>query len=222
MEGMSVASNLARIRGAMGGNKVTLIAVAKSASLTQIEEAFENGVTEFGENRIQDAIDRRSKLPEKIASNCNWHFIGHLQTNKVKKAVGYFQLIHSVDSLRLATEISLEAAKKNMVQSALIQVKILSDDTKSGYTPETLKKEMADLLKLSNIRIEGLMTISPLIEDRDIWFQCFNGLRNLRDELAQKHSIELKQLSMGMSADWLEAVEAGSTMVRLGRAIFQV
>lgn len=219
---MSVASNLARIRGAMGGNKVTLIAVAKSASLTQIEEAFENGVTEFGENRIQDAIDRRTKLPDSIASNCNWHFIGHLQTNKVKKAVGYFQLIHSVDSLRLASEISLEAAKKNMVQAVLLQVKILSDDTKSGYTPETLKKEMAQLLSLSNIKIEGLMTISPLIEDRDTWFCCFNGLRNLRDELAQKHSIELKELSMGMSADWLEAVEAGSTMVRLGRAIFQV
>lgn len=206
----------------MGGNKVTLIAVAKSASLTQIEEAFENGVTEFGENRIQDAIDRRSKLPERIASNCNWHFIGHLQTNKVKKAVGYFQLIHSVDSLRLASEISLEASKKNMVQSVLIQVKILADDTKSGYNPETLKKEMPDLLKLSNIKIEGLMTISPLIEDRDTWFRCFNGLRNLRDELAQNYSIELKELSMGMSADWLEAVEAGSTMVRLGRAIFQV
>lgn len=206
----------------MGGNKVTLIAVAKSASLTQIEEAFENGVTEFGENRIQDAIDRRTKLPDSIATNCNWHFIGHLQTNKVKKAVGYFQLIHSVDSLRLASEISLEAAKKNMVQAVLLQVKILSDDTKSGYTPETLKKEMAELLSLSNIKIEGLMTISPLIEDRDTWFSCFNGLRNLRDELAQKHSIELKELSMGMSADWLEAVEAGSTMVRLGRAIFQV
>jgi len=206
----------------MGGNKVTLIAVAKSASLTQIEEAFENGVTEFGENRIQDAIERRSQLPEKIASNSNWHFIGHLQTNKVKKAVGYFQLIHSVDSLKLATEISLEAAKKNMVQSVLIQVKILADDTKSGYNPETLKKEMDDLLSLSNIRIEGLMTISPLIEDRDTWFQCFNGLRNLRDQLAQKHSIELKELSMGMSADWLEAMEAGSTMVRLGSAIFQV
>lgn len=219
---MSVASNLARIRGAMGGNKVTLIAVAKSASLTQIEEAFENGVTEFGENRIQDAIDRRTKLPDSIATNCNWHFIGHLQTNKVKKAVGYFQLIHSVDSLRLASEISLEAAKKNMVQSVLLQVKILSDDTKSGYTPETLKKEMAALLSLSNIKIEGLMTISPLIEDRETWFSCFNGLRNLRDELAQEHSIELKELSMGMSADWLEAVEAGSTMVRLGRAIFQV
>lgn len=217
-----MASNLARIRGAMGGNKVTLIAVAKSASLTQIEEAFDNGVTEFGENRIQDAIDRRTKLPERIATNCNWHFIGHLQTNKVKKAVGYFQLIHSVDSLRLASEISLEAGKKNMVQSVLIQVKILNDDTKSGYNPETLKKEMSDLLQLSNIKIEGLMTISPLIEDRDTWFRCFNGLRNLRDELAQKHSIELKELSMGMSADWLEAVEAGSTMVRLGRAIFQV
>lgn len=219
---MSVASNLARIRGAMGGHKVTLIAVAKSASLTQIEEAFENGVTEFGENRIQDAIDRRSKLPEQIATNSNWHFIGHLQTNKVKKAVGYFQLIHSVDSLRLATEISLEAAKKNIVQAVLLQVKILPDDTKSGYTPETLRKELVDLLSLSNIKIEGLMTISPLIEDRDMWFQCFNGLRNLRDELAEKHSIELKELSMGMSADWLEAVDAGSTMVRLGSAIFQV
>jgi len=217
-----VASNLARIRGAMGGSKVTLIAVAKSASLTQIEEAFENGVTEFGENRIQDAIDRRGNLPERIAANCNWHFIGHLQTNKVKKAVGYFQLIHSVDSLRLASEISLEARKKNMVQSVLLQVKILSDDTKSGYNPETLKKEMAELLSLSNIKIEGLMTISPLIEDRETWFRCFNGLRNLRDELEQKHSIELKELSMGMSADWLEAVEAGATMVRLGRAIFQV
>lgn len=219
---MGVASNLARIRDAIGKNPVKLIAVAKSASLTQIEEAFENGVTEFGENRIQDAIDRRAQLPEKISSQCNWHFIGHLQTNKAKRAVGYFKLIHSVDSLKLAQEISFQSSKKNVVQGCLLQVKIMPDDTKSGFTPQTLKKEMDELLTLSNLELQGLMTISPLSNDRTTWFECFNGLRNLRDELEQEHSIQLKELSMGMSTDYPEAIESGATMIRLGSAIFKV
>ncbi|HEY9788395.1 MAG TPA: YggS family pyridoxal phosphate-dependent enzyme [Candidatus Obscuribacterales bacterium] len=215
-----MADNLARIRSNLGNRPVTLIAVTKNATISQIAEAFENGVTEFGENRIQDAFDRRQALPEAIASHVNWHFIGHLQTNKVKKAVGQFTLIHSVDSTRLANEISSEAVKKKVVQPVLIQVKILADDTKSGFTPEEIRKELPAILKLPNLKVEGLMTITPLSDERSVWQKSFNGLRQLRDELQQEHSIELKELSMGMTSDWQDAVECGATMIRLGRAVF--
>lgn len=217
---MSVADNLARIREVIGVQPVTLVAVTKRAKPDQIEEAWKNGVTEFGENRIQDADKRKQMLPTSVAVGANWHFIGHLQTNKVRKAVGSFALIHSVDSLRLAEEISSEAGKKNFVQPVLIQVKILQDDTKSGYTPHELRKEFAAILSLPSIKVEGLMTISPLSDDRAVWRKCFNGLRELRDELESTHEVRLKELSMGMSADWREAVDCGATMVRLGQAVF--
>lgn len=217
---MSVAENLARIRETLSAQPVTLVAVTKRASLSQIEEAIENGVTEFGENRLQDALKKIEALPEELTAKANWHFIGHLQTNKVKRAVGRFALIHSVDSLRLAEEISIESCQKNFVQPVLIQVKILKDDTKSGYSIDQLRKEFAAIVNLPGIEVRGLMTISPLTDDRAIWRRCFNGLRELRDELRRTHSVELRELSMGMTADWQDAVDCGATMVRLGQAIF--
>lgn len=218
---MSVAANLALIREQLGEHPVKLIAVTKTASLSQMEEAFTCGVTEFGENRVQDALSKMQNLSPNTVQSVNWHLIGHLQTNKVKFAVGNFSLIHSVDSLRLAKEISTTAQKKNLTQRVLLQVMVLPDPNKTGFTIDELKASMSELLALPGIKIEGLMTITPLTNDRAVWTESFNRLSTLRDELSQQYGIELKELSMGMTNDWRDAVTCGATMVRLGRAIFQ-
>jgi len=217
---MSVADNLARIRQTIGASPVKLVAVSKSATPAQIEEAFNAGVTEFGESRIQDALKKMSSLPPSVATNSRWHFIGHLQTNKVRQAVGKFALIHSVDSLHLAEEISRVAAKLGITQSILLQVKIVDDNSKGGFTQETLRQSFDQLRRLPSIQIEGLMTITPLTDDVSVWKRCFTGLKELKDELTKTYDLKLSELSMGMSADWQEAIACGATMVRLGRAIF--
>lgn len=220
LEGMSVAANLAVIKELLGDEPVKLIAVTKNAEPSQIEEAYAAGVTEFGESRIQDALAKRDELSQSLLENCNWHFIGHLQTNKVKMAVGNFSLIHSVDSIRLAREISSVAEKRGEVQAVLLQVKISEDPSKSGFEPEELEEVFSEILSFSGLSVMGLMTISPYTEDREVWKRSFNGLRALKESLEARHGVELKELSMGMTDDWQEAVRCGSTMVRIGRAIF--
>jgi pyridoxal phosphate enzyme (YggS family) len=218
---MGVTENIALIRETVDSYPVKLIAVTKEAESVQIEEAFNSGVTEFGENRVQDAIARMDALSPKIQAASNWHFIGHLQTNKAKLAVGRFALIHSVDSLRLATEISKQAEQKGFIQPILMQVKILPDPSKGGYAPDELRRDFPALLKLPNIECRGLMTITPLAATDRQKQQCFQGLAKLKDELSMTFGVPLKELSMGMSDDWREAVLCGSTMIRIGRAIFK-
>lgn len=219
-KGMSVAANLARIRETLGPAPVTLIAVTKNVGIDSIEEAFRSGVTEFGENRVQDALDKQQLVPPHMADKIHWHLIGHLQTNKVKKVIGKFELIHSVDSYHLAREISAQARQKSAIQPVLIQVKVVEDPSKSGFDPEELRQRFADLLSLPGLRIDGLMTMAPLTDDPAVWQASFCGLRALRDELSAKFGMPLKELSMGMTQDWQEAVKCGSTMIRLGRAVF--
>lgn len=216
----TVAANLAKVREAIDDQAVRLIAVTKHATNAQIEEAFSLGLSEFGESRVQDALKKREELPPHVALNSNWHFIGHLQSNKVKQAVGNFALIHSVDSLSLAEEVSRIAVQKGTTQSILLQVKILADDSKSGFTKEDLRQNLSTILALPSIKVEGLMTITPLTNDPKLWHKSFSGLSALRDQLNSEFSISLKELSMGMSDDWREAIICGSTMIRLGRAIF--
>ena len=215
-----MAANLAKVREAIDDQAVRLIAVTKHATNAQIEEAFSLGVSEFGESRVQDALKKRDELPPHVALNSNWHFIGHLQSNKVKQAVGNFALIHSVDSLSLAEEVSRIACQKGTTQSILLQVKVLPDDSKSGFTKEELCKNLSTILALPSIKVEGLMTITPLTNDAKLWHESFSGLSMLRDQLNREFGISLKELSMGMSDDWREAIICGSTMIRLGRAIF--
>lgn len=218
---MSVSANLARIRQRLGGANVTLIAVSKYVRLDSVIEACREGVTEFGESRIQDALDKQEMMPPDMAQYIHWHFIGHLQTNKVKKAVGRFALIHSVDSLRLAKELNSAAEKENLIQAVLLQVKVEEDPGKSGFSPSELTENMHEILALTSLKIEGLMTMAPLTEDQNVWKRCFDGVRILRDELEQEFSISLPELSMGMSDDWPLAVACGATMIRLGRSIFE-
>ncbi len=218
---MSVADNLARIKETIGNRPIKLVAVTKSARPAQVEEAYRLGVRDFAENRVVDAFSKQDQLPPELVSSSNWHFIGHLQTNKVKQAVGRFALIQSVDSLRLAKEISKVASTNNGAQAILLQVKLAEDPSKSGYSVKQLKEEFEDLKKLPNVRIDGLMTISPLTDDKQVWRKCFIGLKELREDLEKTYDVSLKELSMGMSTDWQEAINCGATMVRIGRAIFQ-
>ena len=215
-----MAANLARIEKALTDKHVKLIAVTKKASAPQMEEAFSSGITEFGENRIQDALAKRDTLSPSLVQGANWHFIGHLQTNKVKQAVGNFKLIHSVDSFKLAKEISKVASSRNVTQAILLQVKVVEDPNKSGFSPQELLDKFPELLSLPALEIQGLMTITPLTEDQEVHTKCFIGLRELKEKLESIHSVTLKELSMGMTDDWPQAVKCGATMIRVGRAIF--
>jgi hypothetical protein len=217
---MSVAANLARIKEELGVSAVTLVAVTKNVEMARIEEAFKCGITEFGENRVQDALEKQQNVPPYMTDKVRWHLIGHLQTNKVKKVVGKFDLIHSVDSLHLAEEISSEAQKRGIKQPILIQVKMVEDPNKSGFDPAHLISALPQIVAMPGLSVRGLMTIAPLTDDRAVWQEAFCGLARLRDRLQQEHGVELKELSMGMSQDWQEAVKCGATMIRLGRAIF--
>jgi PLP dependent protein len=216
-----VAVNIAKVRENLSNyGAVQLIAVTKNATIDQIGDAFACGVNHFGESRVQAALKKREVMPPQIEQNSHWHFIGHLQTNKVKQVVGRFSLIHSVDSLRLAADIDRVAKERGIEQSILLQVKIEADDAKGGFTADQLEREMPSLMSLTNIKLEGLMTITPFDADRSTTQKCFAGLKALRDRLSARYDLPLAQLSMGMSDDWRQAVEQGSTMIRLGRAIF--
>ena len=215
-----VAQNLAILRDALSDSAVTLIAVTKHATIDQIAEAHDLGVSDFGENRVQDALKKRPLLPPQVASDSTWHFIGHLQSNKVKQVVGNFSLIHSVDSFRLVEEVAKVAEQKGTIQRILLQVKIVKDDAKTGFTIDELKDALPAILNMQSIKVEGLMTITPYDADEATTESSFNGLRQLRDQINETFGTNLTELSMGMSDDWREAVSCGATMIRLGRAIF--
>lgn len=216
-----MSANIARIRQRLEGANVTLIAVSKYVGLDLMIEAYNEGVTEFGESRVPDALAKQEQMPPDMAQHIRWHFIGHLQTNKVRKAVGRFALIHSVDSLRLAKELNSTAEKENSKQAVLLQVKVVPDPGKSGFAPQELKDSFATILSMNSLKLDGLMTMAPLTEDQTVLKKCFDGLRTLRDELQEKFSISLPELSMGMSDDWPLAVTCGATMIRVGRSIFE-
>jgi pyridoxal phosphate enzyme (YggS family) len=217
---MPLVDNLAQIRKILGTKPVRIIAVSKYVSAALIEDAFQYGITEFGESRVQDALHKRSQVSDSINNKIHWHFIGHLQSNKVKQVVGNFTLIHSIDSLHLCEEVSRISLERGLIQPLLLQVKMLKDDNKFGFDPEQLREEFTKLSALGGIKIMGLMTMAPLSADAATGHICFSALRSFRDEMEQKFSIKLQELSMGTSQDWQEAVKCGATMVRLGQAIF--
>lgn len=185
---------------------VSLIVVSKTASVEAIRQVYDLGCLDFGENRVQDALAKRDVLPKDI----RWHFIGTLQKNKVKKVVGHFALIHSVDSVELAEEIS----KHKVPTDILLQVNTSGEASKQGFTPDDLVKNLSSIQQLPYITVKGLMTMAPLTEDKEVIRKCFRDLRILRDRFG------LQELSMGMSHDYQIAIEEGATMVRIGTAIF--
>jgi pyridoxal phosphate enzyme (YggS family) len=205
--------------------RVTLVAVSKNRSVAQIKEALESGITDIGENRVQEAAVKYAALRATSypGGNIRWHMVGHLQTNKVKEAVGIFDLIHSVDSLRLAEEIDKQAAGINKVQDILIEVKTSPEATKYGVIPQDTLALIKETAGFKNLKIKGLMTIAPLLDNTQKARPYFKTLKELFDYINGLSDIghRLSILSMGMTDDFEVAIEEGANMLRIGRAIFE-
>ncbi len=198
---------------------MTLVAVSKSFSESVIEEALQAGQHEFGENYVQEFRQKLEKLPDK---EIKWHFIGHLQTNKVKYVVGSITLLHSVDSLHIAEEIQRQAEKRDCTVDILIEVRTTDEATKTGVAPDKVIPLIEEIAKLDRINVDGLMTIGPFLPDPERARPCFRQLRQIRDEIRSKNlqRVHMKHLSMGMTNDFIVAIEEGSTILRIGSAIF--
>ncbi len=197
---------------------VTLIAVSKTKPVSELQKAYDLGVRIFGENKVQELADKYEELPKDI----HWHMIGHLQRNKVKYIIDKVDLIHSVDSVRLAETIEKEAAKKNITVNILIEVNVAGEESKFGVTPKELPGLIEEIAGFPHIRVQGLMTIAPFVENSEENRQIFRDLRKLSVDIADKNvdNITMRILSMGMTNDYSVAVEEGATMVRVGTGIF--
>jgi pyridoxal phosphate enzyme (YggS family) len=221
----SIAENLERVReqiaqaAAKAGRSVDdieLIAISKTHEAAKVREAVDAGQTLFGESKVQEA---RAKIPD-LPSNLRWHFVGHLQTNKIRHALPLFELIHSIDSLPLAEDINRVAEEEGLHPRALLEVNVAGEGSKFGFAPEKLRAEMESLLALSRLSILGLMCIPPIAEEAESSRKYFVRLRELRDAFQTDFRVDLAQLSMGMTQDYAVAVEEGATLVRVGTAIF--
>ncbi len=208
----------AALRSGRNPEEIKLIAVTKSQPIDKIIESVDLGLRVFGENKVQEAKQKIEKLNE-FNFNIEWHMIGHLQSNKVKEAVRLFEIIHSVDSDKLAILIDKEASKIKKIQRALIQVKLSEEETKYGINEDAVEEILELSKKLKYLQIEGLMTIPPYFVNPEDTRPYFRKLRQIKEELSQK-GYPLQELSMGMSNDFEVAIEEGSTMVRIGTAIF--
>jgi len=192
------------------------VAVSKTHSAESVHAAFDAGQVLFGESRIQEA---RAKIPL-LPSSLRWHFIGHLQKNKIRHALPLFELLHSIDSLALAQDVDRIAAEDGFRPRVLLEVNVAGEGSKFGFQPDALRAELESLLQLDRLTIEGLMTIPPLASEVESSRKYFVALRELRDELEKEFRVQLPQLSMGMSDDFAIAIEEGATFVRVGTAIF--
>lgn len=197
---------------------VLLIAVSKTKPITLLEEAYECGVRDFGENRVQELSQKAESMPEDI----RWHMIGHLQKNKVKQAVRHAYLIHSVDSLALAQIISAEAVKQSKTVQILLEVNVAGEESKFGYSPSEVLADILEIAQLPNIQVMGLMTIAPYTETPETNRIYFKQLKQLSVDIGNKNidNICMDIISMGMSGDYEVAIDEGATMVRVGTAIF--
>jgi pyridoxal phosphate enzyme (YggS family) len=222
---VSIAENLERVREQIAqaalkagrtANEIELVAITKTHPAEKVREAVEAGYTLFGESRVQEA---RAKIPE-LPSHLRWHFVGHLQKNKIRHALPLFELFHGIDSLALAEEMNRIAAADGMHPRVLLEINMAGEESKFGFKPESVRREMESLLALSRLTIEGLMCIPPLAEEADTSRKYFVQLRELRDSLESEFQLKLPQLSMGMTQDFCVAVEEGATLVRVGTAIF--
>lgn len=198
--------------------EVTLIAVSKTKPVEMLKEAYETGCRDFGENKVQELVEKYEQLPKDI----RWHMIGHLQRNKVKYIVDKVYLIHSVDSFRLAEEISKEAAKKNVSVNILVEVNVAGEDTKFGTDCEEAKQLVRDIAQLPNVHVKGLMTIAPYVENPEENRIYFQQLKKLSVDISRENidNVSMEVLSMGMTGDYTVAVSEGATYVRVGTGIF--
>lgn len=205
-------------RAGRSREEVTLIAVSKTKPVELLQEVYHAGVRDFGENKVQELMDKIPQLPDDI----RWHMIGHLQRNKVKYLIGKVYLIHSVDSLRLAEEISRESQKNHVETNILIEVNIAEEDSKFGTTREEALSLVEQISVLPSIHIQGLMTIAPFVENAEENRNCFRKLRELSVDIMHKNidNVSMNVLSMGMTGDYEVAIEEGADCVRVGTGIF--
>ena len=198
--------------------EVTLIAVSKTKPVTDLQEIYNAGVRDFGENKVQEMCDKMEKMPKDI----NWHMIGHLQRNKVKYIVGNVALIHSVDSYRLAEEINIQAKKKGIVVPILVEVNIADETTKFGVSKEDAMELVRQIASLDALSIKGLMTIAPYVVDPEDNRAYFRKIKELSVDIDNQNidNVSMDILSMGMTGDFEVAIEEGATMVRVGTGIF--
>jgi hypothetical protein len=220
-----IGKNLESVRQAIAGaavragrdpSLVRLVAVSKTHPAAAVCGAVDAGQTCFGESRVQEALPKIASLPEGL----EWHFIGHLQTNKIRKALPAFTLFHGVDSVEVARQMDRIAGELGLCPEILLEVNVSGEETKFGFRPGVLRSGIGELLALPNVRVRGLMTMAPYSEDPGVARRVFSALRLLRDELAAETGCPLAELSMGMSGDFEAAVEEGSTLVRVGSSIF--
>ena len=220
-----IATNLARVqeriaeaaeKSGRSPDDIELVAVSKTHPAEKVQAAVEAGQVLFGESRVQEA---RVKIPL-LPSRLRWHFIGHLQKNKIRHALPLFELFHGIDSLALAQDLQRIADEDGMSPRVLLQVNVAGEASKHGFAPEALRRELEALLSLGRLTIEGLMTIPPLAPEAEAARRHFVALRELRNQLEADCDVRLPQLSMGMSDDFPVAIEEGATLVRVGSAIF--
>ncbi len=216
--GMSLSEKYQALLQALPANHaVRVVAVTKYATMAQMMEAYEAGIRDFGENKIQDVEAKIHAFPE-----VRWHMIGHLQKNKAKKAVELgFDLIHSIDSLALAQKVSLYSEALERKQAVLLQVNITREPQKTGFPEEALWRDFPQLMALQGIDIQGLMTIGPYTDEVAQSIACFRHLHDLRDKLKDQFACALPELSMGMSKDFFHAIECGATIIRIGSHLFE-
>ena len=199
-------------------DEVTLIAVSKTKPVEMLSTIYNQGILDFGENKVQEMCDKMEQLP----SDIRWHMIGHLQTNKVKYIVGHTTLIHSVDSLHLAKEIEKQAEKKDVTVDILVEVNIAEEESKFGIHKEETYELVRQIAALPHVHICGLMTIAPYVENPEDNRMYFRGIRQLSVDIAEQNidNVDMDVLSMGMTGDYMVAIEEGATMVRVGTGIF--
>ena len=218
LEEVELRINAACTRAGRKRNDVTLIAVSKTKPVPDIEVAIKEGIGVFGENKVQELTEKYEVLPKDL----QWHLIGHLQTNKVKYIVDKAVLIHSVDTYKLAQQIQKEAEKKDIVSNILIEVNVAREESKYGVLEENLLPLITEISKLPNVRICGLMTIAPNVDEPEKNRKYFRKLRQLNVDIKMKNidNVTMDVLSMGMTGDYEVAIEEGATMVRVGTGIF--
>ncbi|MFZ1219158.1 MAG: YggS family pyridoxal phosphate-dependent enzyme [Chthoniobacterales bacterium] len=221
----NVAENLERVRAQIaeaaqksgrGLDDIELVAISKTHEAEKVRAAFDAGQQLFGESRVQEA---RAKIPL-LPSAARWHFVGRLQRNKVRHALPLFELFHSVDSVELARDMNRIAEEEGLHPRILLEVNVAGEGSKIGFAPEKLREHMESILELPRLTIEGLMTIPPLAPEAEASRKYFVALRELRDDFAAQFKMALPHLSMGMTGDFVVAVEEGATLVRVGTAIF--
>jgi PLP dependent protein len=218
---MDIRNNINFFQNQLAGKNCRLVAVSKTHPIEKIKEAYDSGQRIFGENKVQELVTKHAQL----ANDIEWHMIGHLQTNKVKQLVSFISLIHSVDSFKLLEEVNKQSKKVNRIVNCLLQVHIAKEETKFGLDEDELTELIISgkISVLDSVNIKGLMGMATFTSDKDQVRSEFRHLKKLFDKISKMElpsNMEMKELSMGMSQDYLLAIEEDSTLIRIGTAIF--